>query len=51
MKFTVSVIRYVEVEAECKDDAVAEAMEIAPHGVSYDVVNIVNDDDWYLFYV
>lgn len=51
MKFVVSVVKYVEVEAESRDEAVANAELLVPNGALYDVITSSDVDDWSVYYV
>lgn len=51
MKVVVSVVRYVEVEADTNEEAVMLAESIVPHGAMYDVIASSDVDDWSVYYV
>lgn len=51
MKVVVSIVRYVEVEAETRDEAIEIAETIVPNGAVYDVITSSDVDDWSVYYV
>lgn len=51
MKIVVSVVRYVEVDADSHDEAIEIAESIVPNGAMYDVITSSDVDDWSVFYV